>query len=366
MLCLSLNPSPEERKLFYNAHSQTFLNRPQTSIYQQFSKKSTPLSHGPSPRERHTFGKAYKVSIPIHYPYLRRRKPKPMIMRKHLLSTLAVFALLLTLTPAANAQIRVPSASPTATFSTTVGLTDVSIEYSRPSMRGRTIFAEDGLVPFGEVWRTGANSATKITFADNVMVGEEALNAGSYAILTVPAADMWAIHFFPYDAGNWNTYLEAEAAAIVKAAPSMLNHSMETFTISINHQSMDGAHLIFAWDKTAVAVPIKVEVKERVMSNISRVMNGPSANDYYAAAGFIYDTEGDMEDALKYMKKAVELTNDSPRYWYLRRLSLIYAATGDKAGAVESATRSLELAQEAGNMDYVRMNENSIREWGGR
>ncbi|MEM7572647.1 MAG: DUF2911 domain-containing protein [Bacteroidota bacterium] len=287
-------------------------------------------------------------------------------MRKHLLSTLAVCTLLLTLTPLASAQIQTPAASPGATFSTTVGLTDVSIEYSRPSMKGRTIFAADGLVPFGEVWRTGANGATKISFADDVMVGEEALTAGDYAVLTIPGAGKWSIHFFPYEASNWNTYKEAEAAAIVEAETRMLNHSMETFTIGINHQTMNSAHLIFAWDKTAVAVPIQVEVKDRVMANIDRVMSGPSANDYFAAAGFVYDTEGNMVDAERYMAKALEMTEENPRFWYLRRMSLIQAANGNKAGAVEHATRSLQLAQEAGNMDYVRMNENSIREWGGR
>lgn len=287
-------------------------------------------------------------------------------MRKHILSTLAVLALLLTMVNPATAQINTPPASPTATMSTTVGLTDVEVTYSRPSMKGRTIFAADGLVPFGEVWRTGANAATKVSFSDDVMVGEEALEAGAYAVLSIPGASEWAIHFYPYEAGNWNTYKEAEPAAIVKVPTNMMNHSMETFTVSFNHNSMDGAHLTFAWEKTMVAVPVKAEVKDRVMANIEQVMAGPSVNDYFNAAGFLMETEGNMDDALLYIKKANEMTADSPRFWMLRRQSLIHAALGDKSAAVDMAQKSMELAQAAGNQDYVRMNQQSILEWGGR
>ncbi len=287
-------------------------------------------------------------------------------MRKHILSTLAVFALLLTLTPAATAQIETPPASPGASFSTTVGLTDVAVEYSRPAVKGRTIFAADGLVPYGEVWRTGANRATKISFCDPVMIGGTKLEAGDYAILTIPKAGEWAVHFYAHESTNWGSYVEAEPAVVATAQTGALNFSIESFTITLDNTGMNSANLVFAWDKTAASLPISVEVKDRVMANIDRVMAGPGVNDYYAAAGFLLDTEGDMNKALEYIGKANSMTEDNPRFWMIRRQALIMAALGDKGGAVEMAQKSLQLAQEAGNADYVRLNEQSILEWGGR
>lgn len=280
-------------------------------------------------------------------------------MRKQIFTlAVAVFALLFTVS--LDAQIKTPPASPTVKMETSIGLTDVHVEYSRPGMKGRKIFAADGLVPFGEVWRTGANQATKLTFGGDVMVGGGELKAGSYAVLTKPMADSWEVMLFPYETGSWNSYTSKDPAAVVKVMSQKSGIKAETFTISIQNYTMDGADIVMMWDETMVALPVKTKVKEAVMANIDQVMAGPSMNDYYQAASFLADN-GDKKKALDYINKAVEMGGDTPRYWMVRRQALIHADLGMKETAMGAFKRSMELAKKAGNMDYVRMNEKSLK-----
>lgn len=149
--------------------------------------------------------------------------------------------------------------SPSAKLMQKVGLTDVTIEYSRPGMKERTIFAKKGLVPFGKLWRTGANSATKITFSGPVTFGETELAAGSYAILTIPGAASWEVNFYSYEAGGWGSYREADPVATVKAEPVMLSAPIESFLITVDNLRDYSATLVMAWDKTWVGIPFTVK-----------------------------------------------------------------------------------------------------------
>ena len=243
----------------------------------------------------------------------------------------------------------------------TVGLTDVTVEYSRPSAKGRAIFAADGLVPYGKVWRTGANQVTKVSFSDAVKVDGKDVPAGDYAVLTKPAADQWEVMFFSYEGGNWGSYVEKTPALTVTTKPMMSDMSTESFLVFFDKLTNTGAHMKMAWENTVVAVPIEVNVDERVMADINRMMAGPSANDYYAAASYLHDSGKEMDKALEYVNKATEM-NDSA-YWMMRRKSLILADMGKKQEAIAAAKQSLELAKKADNQDYVRMNEKSIKEW---
>ncbi|MGB3548235.1 MAG: DUF2911 domain-containing protein [Saprospiraceae bacterium] len=285
-------------------------------------------------------------------------------MRKQLFAfCLPLFALLfLTATPVA-AQINTPAPSPGGKIMQTVGLTDVTVEYSRPSAKNRTLFAADGLVPYGEVWRTGANQATKITFSDDVMVDGKEVPAGSYAILTKPMEKAWEVMFFPYESGNWSSYVEKDPALTVTAPVKKNAMKVESFTINIGELSTDAAHLEMYWGNTMVAVPMKVEVDGRVKADIDRVMAGPSVNDYYSAASYLSDANQDMNKALMYIKKANEMSKDAPKFWMLRRESLIQAALGNTKEAITAAEMSMKLAEAAGNQDYVRMNRASLMEW---
>ncbi len=272
--------------------------------------------------------------------------------------TLCLFLLAGTLT----AQVQSPPASPTVKLETSIGLTDVALEYSRPSMKGRTLFAADGLVPFGEIWRTGANQATKVTFGDAVTVAGKEVPAGSYAILSKPGAESWEVMFFPYATSSWNSYTEMEPAVTVTGTPEMTEAATETFTIDIANYSFDGAEMLIQWGNTVVALPVVSTAKQDVLAAIDRVMAGPSSNDYYQAAVFLNDSGEDNERALEYVRKANGMT-DNPAFWMVRREAVILGQLGMKEEALAAAKKSRDLAEKAGNMDYVRMNEKDIEEW---
>ncbi|MCP9237056.1 DUF2911 domain-containing protein [Lewinella sp. JB7] len=261
------------------------------------------------------------------------------------------------------AQIVSPPPSPLLKMETTVGLTDVSLEYSRPGMRDRNIFGADGLVPYGEIWRTGANQATKITFSDAVKVAGKEIPAGSYAILTKPMQGLWEVMFFPYESGNWTSYTEQTPDVTVSGKSGMLSEAVETFTINFTNYTLDGADLVMMWDKTQVTLPVETNVKESVMATIDRVMAGPNMNDYFQAATFLNESGLNNEKALEYIRKAHEMAGENARFWMVRREAIILSDLGKKKEAIEAAKRSKMLAEEAGNMDYVRMNEKSIEEW---
>ena len=270
-----------------------------------------------------------------------------------------VLALLLTFSM--YAQISTPAPSPSATVNQAVGLTEITVEYSRPSMKGRTIFAEDGLVPFGSMWRTGANSATKITIGQDATIGGVEVAAGSYAVLTKPMAKEWTFMLYNYEGSSWGSYREKEAAATFSAATKSTGMPVESFTIAVNNLTDNSATLDFAWENTMVSVPVEVPVHEQVMAAIKRTMAGTSANDYFRAASYMHDSGTDVETALSYIQKAND--TDEPRFWMVRREALILADLGRKQEAIAAAKRSMALAKEAGNEDYVRMNEKSLAEW---
>lgn len=277
---------------------------------------------------------------------------------------LLVSIFVITLSFASFAQIATPQPSPFSKLEQKVGLTDVTVEYSRPSMRGRTIFGD--LVPYSKMWRTGANKNTIVTFSDDVLVKDQPLKAGSYAIFTVPNQGSWAIMFYS-DTENWGTpqkWDESKVAATLTSEVYELPMDIETFTISINNMSTSGADLGIMWENTYVSLPFTVPTDAKVTSAITKVMNGPSAGDYYAAAVY-YSSEGkDIAKAQEWMDKAMSMTK-SPKYWQLRQQSLIYAKGGNKKAAIEAAKKSLAGAEEAGNADYVKMNTDSLKEWGG-
>ncbi len=280
---------------------------------------------------------------------------------KKLVLNLVALALMMTAALQVNAQIRTPSASPTAKFSTTVGLTDVAIEYSRPGVKERTIFAADGLVPYGKMWRTGANAATKISFGDDVKLGGQEVKKGDYAVLTTPMADQWKFMLYPYESGNWSSYTDKEPAVAFTAPVKKSGNMVESFTIDVNDLRSTSASINFMWDKTMVSVPLEVNVDDQVMANIKKTLAGPTGNDYYAAASYYHESGKDLEQALTWIQKATKV--DEPMFWQVRREALILADMKKYDAAIKAAQQSMELATKAGNDDYVRMNKNSIEEW---
>lgn len=264
------------------------------------------------------------------------------------------------LTIPAIAQIRTPAPSTTTEVKQTVGLTEITLLYSRPSMKGRTIFSKDGVVPFGSMWRTGANSATKLTFGDDVKIGGKDLKKGAYALFTKPDMNEWTIMLFNYDTPSAGGYGDKTPVVSFTAKPKMMGDATETFTIAVNDITNTTANIDIIWEKTKVSLPVQVEVDKRVMADIERVMAGPSQNDYAAAANYFFDGKKDLNKALEYIQKA---NAKDARYWNLRTESLILAELGKKAEAVKAAEKSLALAKEQKDDAYIRMNEKSIAEW---
>ncbi|WP_299224358.1 DUF2911 domain-containing protein [uncultured Psychroserpens sp.] len=279
---------------------------------------------------------------------------------KKLLLIFAVFAMAFN----TNAQIETPQPSPLAKVEQKVGLTDVSIEYSRPNMRGRTIFGD--LVPYGKMWRTGANKNTMVTFSDDVTVGGKELKAGSYAIFVTPSEKSWEVTFYS-DTENWGTprnWDDSKVAAKVSADVYPLPMNIETFTISFDDLSNDSAVIGMMWEKAYVGIKFEVPTDKAVSAAIDRVMSGPGAGDYYAAARYYLEADKDINQAAKWIDMAVDMTKDQPRFWWLRQQSLIHAKAGNKDRAIAAAKASLAGAKEAKNDDYVKMNMDSLKEWG--
>lgn len=260
-----------------------------------------------------------------------------------------------------NAQIETPAPSPFSKLMQTVGLTEVTIEYSRPGVKDRTVFGKDGLVPYGKPWRLGANSATKFTFDKNVKIADAKLKKGAYAVLAKPGEAEWSFMFYEYESGSWGSYLEKEAVATVTAKPKKGVHSIETMTFTIDDLKPSGALISFHWADTFVSLPLEVGTDVQVEASIKKVMNGPSGNDYYRAASYYHDAGKNLKQAKAWIEKATE--GDDPKFWQVRRKALIYKDMGMVSDAIEAAKHSMELAEKAGNEDYVRMNKKSIAEW---
>jgi tetratricopeptide (TPR) repeat protein len=273
-----------------------------------------------------------------------------------------VVFLVLALSFMSTAQIQRPMASPLAKVEQKVGLTDIKIEYFRPSKNNRTIFGD--VVPFGEMWRTGANENTKFTTPDPLVFGKDTLKAGTYAIFTTPNKDNWEVIFYA-ELGNWGTpdNFDETKVALRRTVPVIaLNDVTETFTISIDNPTTDKADLTLSWDKTRVALSFNVPTAAKMSANIDKVMAGPSANDYYASAEFYFKEKKDMKKALEWINKAIEIRGQEA-FWMLRLKSQIQAELGDYKGAIETAKLSLAAAEKAEYKSYIDANKAAIEEW---
>jgi hypothetical protein len=263
---------------------------------------------------------------------------------------------------AVQAQIKTPQASPRAIVSQMVGLTEVELNYSRPGAKGRPVFGN--LVPFGKLWRMGANENTTISFSDDVIIDGKTLKKGKYALYSVPRIESWDIIFYT-STDNWGLpqeFDETKVALRTTVKEEALSKPVESLTINISGLDTSSAYLEIFWENSFVSLKFEVPTQKTAMASIEKVLNGPSANDYYSAANFLFQSNTDIAKSLVYVNKSLELSKDKP-FWFLRLKSLIQAKQGDKSGAIETAKLSLEAAEEAKNQDYVKMNRDSIAEW---
>jgi hypothetical protein len=284
-------------------------------------------------------------------------------MKTPRLPALGLALLGIVLVPALPAQsqqgprINAPAASPASTLKQRVGFTDIEVVYSRPSMRDRKIFG--AFLPYGEVWRTGANTATKVTFGTAVKIGGQELPAGSYALFSIPGAAEWTV-IFNKVAGEWGaySYKQENDALRVKVKPVALAQAVETFTIDINDIRTESATLNLVWEKTRVPVKIEVDAIKNVVAQIDAALASgqtlsPSA--YFTAAMFYYDHGLDLQKARGWVEEATK--GDKPPFFMLHGKAKILAKLGDKAGAIAAAKQSMAAAEGAARAEYVRLNE---------
>ena len=265
------------------------------------------------------------------------------------------------------AKVQAPQPSPFSKIEQKVGLTDVTVEYSRPGMKGRTIYGD--LVPYGKVWRTGANANTKVTFSTDVTIGDQNVKAGTYAVYTKPNKKSWEVMLYS-DSKNWgNPSKWDDAKVVAKATVEILKMPMkvETFTITIDDITNNSALFGILWEDVYVGLPITVPTDKAVMASIEEVMKGePNARAYFDAAVYYKTANKDVNKAMTWVDKAIEMTKEDPKFWMIRQQSLIHAKAGKTASAIAAAKKSLELAIKAKNNDYIKMNKASLKEWGAK
>lgn len=260
-------------------------------------------------------------------------------------------------------KLEIPEPSPTATLKQRIGVTDVEITYSRPGMRGRKVFgdhADHVLEPNGEIWRAGANSATKVTFSTPVKIGGTELPAGSYGLFALLGPDEWTIIVnkipnqwgaYSYDAKDDVVRVPAKVVAL--AAP------VETFTIDLNDLRDESATLTLSWEKTRVGVKLEFDTVRKVVPQIEAFMASDAAKKPYVPAAMFYlEHNVDLPKAITWMDAAIAAQPDA--FYYIYRKAKIQAAMGDKAGALASAQKSIEMAAKAPPAikdEYTRLNE---------
>ena len=267
-----------------------------------------------------------------------------------------LFSLLTLIGLSAQAQIKMPAASPTQTLSQDFGLGKIEIVYSRPSLKGRAAFGNGTvLAPTGTEWRTGANGATKGTFSHPVTVGGKLLAAGAYALFTIPGETEWTI-IFNTNSNSWGSfsYKEAEDVVRFKVKAETTNNSTENFTINVDNITPETATISLKWAKTLVNIPISTDIKTVIRGQVKEATKGTNvtADVYFAAANFYYDMDKDYDNALVCVDKAVSI-NAKAYYMFLLKAK-VQKELGNKKGARESAETCIKIATEANNQDYVR------------
>ena len=274
-------------------------------------------------------------------------------MKNILLTAVAAFILF-----AADAQLKTPAPSPTQTVKQDFGLASIELSYSRPSMKGRKIYGD--LVPFGNVWRTGANQATTLTFAEEVMIGGKKIPAGKYGLLTIPDKNNWTMIITKQlDVTSPAAYKQDMDVVRVEAKPMKIDNTVESFTIQFANVKASSADIQLLWENTAVSLPVTTDVETKVMAQIDNLMN-KDQRPYYSSAMYYMDNGKDLNQALKWFDKAVELNPTA--FWIHHQRANCLAKLGKKEEAKAAANKSIELAKVAKNDDYVKLNEKLLAE----
>lgn len=253
----------------------------------------------------------------------------------------------------ASAQLKVPAPSPSQKITQAFALSEITVDYSRPSAKGRVVYGD--LVPFGKVWRTGANSSTKITFGEDVKIEGQALAAGTYALYSIPNKYAWEIMFYKdlTLGGDVSNYKTENEVLKVKVKPAASANMVETFTIDFSNMTSNSANVELVWEKTRVGFKVEADIDAKIMKNIETAMAPADKRPFYQAANYYYENNKDLNQALEWINKATELNPQA--YWVFLLKTKIQYKLKDFKGAEATADQVIKLATEDKNDDYVKM-----------
>lgn len=258
----------------------------------------------------------------------------------------------------ADAQLKTPAPSPAQTVKQEFGLSTVELSYSRPAVKGRKIFGD--LVPYDAVWRTGANSATTLTFGDDVTIGGTKVPAGKYGLLTIPGKKSWTIIISKQtDVTSPAAYKQDMDLVRLTANVAKVKSAVESFTIDFANIKPTSCDLQITWDKSQVKFPITTEIDSKIMANIEKAMKAEKP-PYFQAAMYYMDNGKDLNQALEWFNKAVEAQPNA--FWVQHQWANCLAKLGKTSEARAAATKSRELAAAANNGDYVTLNDKLLKE----
>ena len=275
-------------------------------------------------------------------------------MRKLIITAIAFLGFL-----AVDAQqLRTPAPSPTQTIKQDFALSNVEVSYSRPAMKGRKVFGD--LVPFGNVWRTGANNATTINFGEDVMIDGKPVKAGKYGLITIPDKKSWTVIITKQlDVTSPTAYKQDQDVLRYEAKTMELSQPVESFTIQFANVKPSTMDVQMMWDKTAVSIPVTADIDKKVMAQIDQLLNKDN-RPYFGAAMYYMDNGKDLNQALAWFDKAVELQPNA--FWIHHQRANALAKLGKKSDAKAAAEKSKELATAQKNDDYVKLNEKLLAE----
>ena len=269
-----------------------------------------------------------------------------------------------------TAQINHPKASPFSEVVQEIGLSKIRVQYSRPAVKGRHIFGiredgQPGLVPYGRIWRVGANESTKITVNSDVKVMGNTLPKGTYALYAFPEKESWQVVFHT-NISHWGdgrkNYKPGEDLFRISVKPQKMPYHQENFLITFDSITHNTANMKLIWANTMVAIPFEVDTHAQMKKEIAKqIAENPSAQTYYEAARYLQEQGIDYKRALEYLEKALELGGDT--YYFHRVKSLVEAKLGDYESALKSAEKSLKIANSLGKDEFVRMNQKNIDAW---
>src|SRR5690606_10838401 len=257
-----------------------------------------------------------------------------------------------------QAQAKFPPASSTTKIEQGIGIKKVSLVYQRPNINGRTIFG--GLVPFDQVWRTGANSIPAITFEEDVILAGHKVPAGTYGLFTIPTKGDWTV-ILSKNVEQWGAYQynQSEDFLRFQAKSKQLSDKVETFTIAFENVKQSGADLTLVWENTKVSFPIVVNQSQEIMASIDEAMQSEK-KPYFQAAQYYYNNDLDINKAVEWANEADKGNTKAPhiKYWRAR----IQLKAGDKAGAIKTATEGIAMAKAANNEEYIKLNTQVLEE----